>query len=126
MAFTSGAVGALINTFAFWAVIGFGIASFMGVHIGLGSGAEIKANLYQQLVWGGIWGFLFVLPFMDNNWFCKGMIIGALPSLVTLLYLMPHSGAGMWGTNLGNMTFVVVFFLNFIWGVVASWWYKNV
>jgi hypothetical protein len=73
--------------------------------------------LYRAVVWGGIWGLLFVVPVMNRAWWLKGIIIGALATLAILFYFNP-------GVITPPVRFVYVLVLNaLIWGVAAgAWW----
>jgi hypothetical protein len=73
--------------------------------------------LYRIIVWGGIWGLLFVVPVMNRMWWLKGMIIGALATLAILFYFNP-------AVTTPPMRLVYAFFLNtIIWGTAAgAWW----
>jgi hypothetical protein len=75
------------------------------------------ARLYQTVVWGGIWGFLFALPVLNRAWWLKGMIIGALATLAILLYFNP-------GVTTPPMRLAYAFFLNaIVYGLAAgAWW----
>jgi hypothetical protein len=72
-------------------------------------------------VWGGLWGLVFVLPFMNTRLITKGAIISIFPTLVQLLVLFPlKAGKGYFGMDLGMYTPAFVVFFNLIWGVVAA------
>jgi hypothetical protein len=74
------------------------------------------------MIWGGIWGALFVLPFLRLSVWIRGALYSLLPSLVALVVVLPARGAGMWGLGLGALTPLFVLFVNAIWGVLAAWW----
>jgi hypothetical protein len=73
--------------------------------------------LYRAVVWGGIWGLLFVVPVMNRAWWLKGIIIGALATLAILFYFNP-------GVTTPPVRFAYVLVLNaLVWGVAAgAWW----
>lgn len=79
----------------------------------------VLPRLYQLLVWGGIWGFLFVVPIMNRWWWLKGIIIGVLASLAVLFYFNP-------GIQTPPMRLVYVLALNAIWGIAAGFWWALV
>ena len=59
MSFAARAFGALVNSVAVWAAGAYRLTARLGV----GIAPALTANwLYPRLVWGGLWGFLFLLP----------------------------------------------------------------
>jgi hypothetical protein len=73
-------------------------------------------RLYQLIVWGGLWGLLFVVPVLNRLWWLKGIIIGVLATLAIVFYFSP-------GITTPPMRLVYVLVLNSIWGVAAgAWW----
>ena len=57
--FTAGAVGALFNSFFVWALGYAGITQMLEVQIV----PDLTAQwLYPRIVWGGLWGMMFLLP----------------------------------------------------------------
>jgi len=72
-------------------------------------------------VWGGLWGLVFVLPFMNTKLITKGAIISIFPTFVQLLVVFPlKANKGYFGMDLGMYTPVFVVFFNLVWGIVAS------
>jgi hypothetical protein len=116
--FAAGCLGALANSLAVWAFGEYGITRQFGVAI---APALKPAWLYPRIVWGGLWGLVFVLPFMNTRLITKGAIISIFPTLVQLLVVFPlKAGKGYFGMDLGMYTPVFVVFFNLIWGVVAA------
>jgi hypothetical protein len=122
LTYAAGSLGALVNSFAVWLFGLYGITAALGVKI---APALTPAFLYPRLVWGGMWGFLFLLPFLRDRTFWRGIVFSIPPTLMQLLYVFPTSlGKGMLGWDLGTMTPLVVFVLNAIWGLAASYWLR--
>ena len=62
--FAAGCLGALANSIAVWLFGYLGITSSFGVSIA----PSLSPNwLYPRIVWGGIWGLLFILPILQSN-----------------------------------------------------------
>ena len=122
LAFAAGAVGGLANGLAIWLFGLIGINQLLGVALA----PQLTTPLiYNKLVWGGIWGFLFLLPFPRMTYVSRGLIYSLAPSLVQIFIVFPlvaHKGVG--GLQLGYLTPVLVLFFNVIWGVVAAVWLK--
>ena len=122
LAYAAGAVGGLVNGLAIWLFGKVGINQFLGVALA----PQLTTPLiYNKLVWGGIWGFLFLLPFPRLTYVSRGLIYSLAPSLVQIFFVFPqvlHKGVG--GLELGYLTPLLVLFFNAIWGVVTAVWLK--
>ncbi|MBF2028518.1 MAG: hypothetical protein IGS48_17435 [Oscillatoriales cyanobacterium C42_A2020_001] len=95
-----------------------GITGLLGVKI---APAFTPAWLYPRIVWGGLWGFLFLLslPFLARKsaWI-QGLVLSLVPSLVQLLLVFPvKDGKGFLGLGLGLLTPLFVLLFNAVWGV---------
>jgi hypothetical protein len=83
------------------------------------------AFLYPRIVWGGLWGLLFLLPLASQRWVAQGLALSLFPTLFQLLVVFPYrTSAGTLGTGLGTLTPVVVVAANAVWGVAASGWLR--
>jgi hypothetical protein len=124
LVFAAGCLGGLINSLAVWIFGEMGITSAMGVKIA----AKLSPLwLYPRLIWGGIWGLLFLLPLMPKSLFARGLIVSIGPTLVQLLVVFPmRANRGMLGLDLGLLTPVFVVVVNAIWGWTAAIWLKSV
>jgi hypothetical protein len=123
LVFSAGCLGGLINSLAVWASGEFGISAAAGVKI---APQLTSAWLYPRLVWGGIWGLLFILPMLTTSIWARGFIFSLGPTLIQLFVIFPHvAHKGMMGIDLGLFTplFVVVF--NAIWGWAAAIWLRS-
>jgi hypothetical protein len=120
-AFTGGAIGGLLDSINIWVLSNIGITSLMGVSM---KPEFTTPWLYQRMVWGGIWMLLLLVPFLQNRTALRGCIFSLLPSAMMLFIILPGMGKGILGLGFGTMTPVVVVGLNFIYGIVASFWYK--
>jgi len=122
LTFAAGVLGGLANSLALWFFGAFGINHFLGVAL---APMLTPAWLYPRLVWGGLWGFLFLLPFPRLAYPSRGLIYSLVPTLVQLFIVFPqvlHKGVG--GLELGYLTPLLALFLNAIWGVVTAVWLK--
>jgi hypothetical protein len=120
--FTAGCLGGLVNSLTVWLFGVFGITAALGV----GIAPHLSPGwLYPRVVWGGLWGFLFALPFMKNRLFEKGLILSLGPTLVQLFVVFPlKAKKGAMGLDLGILTPAFVVLFNAVWGLVAAWWLK--
>ncbi len=116
--FTAGCLGALANSLAVWLCGYFDITGIMGVSIAPALSAHW---LYPRIVWGGLWGLLFILPFMNSRLLLKGSLLSILPTIIQLLVFFPYKAhKGIAGMELGLLTPVFVLFFNWVWGVVTA------
>ena len=120
--FAAGCLGGLLNSLTVWIVGDLGIAKSLDVSI---TPALTPSWLYPRIVWGGIWGFVFLLPIMKSKVFVRGTLISLLPTLVQLFLIFPYkANKGMAGLELGLLTPVFVLVYNWVWGVVTSFTLK--
>ncbi|BBM03112.1 hypothetical protein [Microbulbifer sp. GL-2] len=116
--FAAGCLGALANSLMVWLFGALGITSALGVSIAPALSAEW---LYPRIVWGGIWGLFFLLPFLSSKLLLKGAILSLLPSAFQLFVVFPMmTGNGVAGFGLGMLTPIFVLFFNWVWGVVVA------
>lgn len=120
--FAAGCLGGLLNSLTVWIVGDLGIAKSLDVSI---TPALTPSWLYPRIVWGGIWGFVFLLPIMKSKVFVRGTLISLLPTLVQLFLIFPYkANKGIAGLELGLLTPVFVLVYNWVWGVVTSFTLK--
>jgi hypothetical protein len=120
--FTAGAVGGVAN------VIFVVLAGITGLIAAMGIGfpaPELPAFLYKQMVWGGLFGLLFVTPYVKGSWIVRGLVVGLIASLAALFIFLPMAGVGIAGLNAGVLTPVLVLIANSVWGLVAAWVYDR-
>jgi len=120
LAYAAGTVGGLINSLTVWLLGFLGITTALGVN----AAPQLSAAwLYPRLVWGGLWGFLFLIPLFGNSPIVRGVIYSLGPILVMLFVVFPIKlGKGVMGLDLGILTPLLVILANVIWGVVTSYW----
>lgn len=120
-AFTGGAIGGLVDSINITILGKIGISDLLGVSMK----PEFTAPwLYQRMVWGGIWMLLLLLPLWKNRTILRGCLFSLLPSAMMLFMVLPNMGKGLLGLGFGTLTPMVVIVLNFIYGIVAAYWYK--
>lgn len=116
--FAAGCLGALANSLAVWLFGKYGITTGLGVSI---APSVSPAWLYPRIVWGGIWGLLFILPMMNSRPMIKGTILSLFPTIIQLFVVFPYKAdKGIAGLELGLYTPLFVVFFNWVWGVVAA------
>jgi hypothetical protein len=124
LAFSAGCLGGLMNSLFVWFFGETGITQALGVTL---APALTPKWLYPRVVWGGIWGFLFIFPILKRSHFMRGILLSLGPTLVQLFYVFPSTaGMGQAGLGLGTLTPAFVLFYNAVWGITASYWLRLV
>jgi len=123
VSFGAGCLGGLINSLALWIFGQAGITAHFGVKL---TPSLSPQWLYPRLVWGGVWGFLFLLPLLRNDTLLQGLLLSLVPTIVQLFFIFPEAGKGMLGLQLGQLTPVFVLFFNAVWGVTTAIWLRYV
>lgn len=118
LSYGAGALGALVSSLVIWLFGHHGINQSLGVAIAPSLGAFW---LYPRIIWGGLAGFLFLLPWLRGKTFSRGLLYSLFPTLAQLLYIFPYQEFhGFFGLKLGVLTPVLIFFFNAIWGITAA------
>lgn len=120
--FAAGALGGLANSLVVWGFGELGVSRALGVSI---APVLTPAWLYPRIVWGGLWGFLFVVPLALSRWWQRGLILSLGPTAVQLLVVCPtRAQKGGLCLELGLLAPALVLLFNAVWGLVASWWVR--
>ncbi|GBE00450.1 hypothetical protein BMS3Abin07_02501 [bacterium BMS3Abin07] len=121
-AFSAGALGGLANSLAVWFFGVAGISAAFGVTL---TPRLTPPWLYPRIIWGGLWGFLFLIPVMRGSILVRGFIYSLGPTFVMLFIILPKMGKGVYGLSLGTLMPVLVVIFSFIWGIAAAFWFRN-
>jgi len=122
--FGAGCLGGLLNSLTVWLFGAIGLTAALGVKIAPGLTVPW---LYPRIVWGGIWGILFLLPILRQSIFLRGILYSLGPTIVQLFIIFPiKANKGVMGLDLGFATPVFVIFFNAVWGVIAALWLRFV
>jgi hypothetical protein len=120
--FSAGCVGGAVNSLALWLLGYYEVTTGLGVDM---TPQLTPSWLYPRIVWGGLWGFLFLLPFHRQAHFLRGVLFSLGPSLAQLFVVFPFKAHDGWfGLKLGAMTPLLVLFLNALWGLGAVLWLR--
>lgn len=122
LTFAAGVLGGLANSLTVWGFGAVGLNQLLGVAL---APALTLAWLYPRLVWGGLWGWLFLLRFPRLTYPSRGFIFSLGPSLVQIFIIFPlKAQKGVGGIELGYLTPLLVLFFNAVWGLVTALWLK--
>lgn len=116
--FAAGCFGALIQCFVMWLLARYGVTH--SLHVAL-PGSIAPAWLYPRIVWGGLWGFLFLLPILTSSIFARSFVIALIPTGVQLFIIYPlYEHSGVAGLSLGLLTPFVVLFSYWVWSLATT------
>ncbi len=122
-AFAAGCLGAVANSLLVWAFGALGVTQALGVAI---APALTPDWLYPRIVWGGLWGFLFLIARPGWPWWAQGLLLSLGPTAVQLLLVFPlKTPAGLLGFGLGAATPFLVVLFNAAWGLAAALWLRQ-
>ncbi|MDO3385756.1 hypothetical protein QWI17_07900 [Gilvimarinus sp. SDUM040013] len=112
-----GSAAALIAAVLHWVLARYGFSYELGADFAPSIGAR---GLYPKLVWGGVAGWLLLLPLAAGRWLMRSVIIALVPTLVQLLIIYPvMTGYGFAGLSLGIVTPLIVFSVFWCWALIA-------
>ncbi len=121
--FAAGCFGGLVNSLVVWLFGYYHLTYLFGVKI---SPSLTLPWLYPRIVWGGIWGFVFLLPLRAGSAVRNGLLLSLGPTLVQLLVVFPYKAyKGFLGMDLGTLTPLFVLIFNAFWGVAAALWLRT-
>ena len=122
LVFAAGSLGGLLKGLAAWFCGAWGFNALLGSQF---APALTPFWVYQHVVWGGLWAFLFLLPPRGRSYVSLGVIYSLPQTLIALLFLMPKMGKGVLGLQMGPMTPVLILIFGFVWGLVTALWLKG-
>jgi hypothetical protein len=122
--FAGGCAGGLAYSLAMWGAGAAQITTRLSVML---APTFTHEWLYRHVMWGGLWGLLFLLPMLRRrSLLARGIIIGLIPALTELCYFFPfHSQRGWFGLQIGQLTPFFILAFNAVWGVIAAWWVRR-
>jgi hypothetical protein len=122
LTFGAGVLGGLANSLTVWLFGALGLSQLLGVAL---APQLTPAWLYPRLVWGGLWGWLFLLRFPRLAYLSRGLVFSLGPSLVQIFLIFPlKAQKGVGGIELGYLTPLLVLFFNAVWGLMTALWLR--
>ncbi len=118
LVFAAGCLGALIQIIAMNLSVRYGIAHDVGVRV---AASYSPHWIYPRIVWGGLWGFVFLLPILLGSIVLRSLVLALIPACVQLFIIYPfYDDKGLAGFSLGTLTPLVVFLFWWVWALAAS------
>lgn len=121
LVFAAGALGGLLKGLAAWLGGALGFNALLGSQL---APALTPFWVYQHMVWGGLWAFLFLLPLRGLSYVSLGIIYSLPQTLISLVVLMPQMQRGLLGLRLGYATPLLILFFGLVWGITTALWLK--
>lgn len=116
-----GFLGALAAVAGRWVLVAAGLPELLGVSLFTSwTAPALLAHLGSGVVWGMVLGIVF--PYVPGATAAgQGALFSLVPSLYLLLKVFPiDRDLGVFGLELGGLTFLFVIVLNVLWGAVAG------
>jgi hypothetical protein len=116
-ALAAGAVGGTAVALAFWGLSGWEAAWEHGFTLSVNFTRDYLA---ARVVAGAILGPALLLPFWQNSYMAKGLVISFLPTAWILFHQFPSRGYGVMGFELGGAAAMFVLVVNALGGLTAG------
>lgn len=116
--YAAASIGGLAVAVTAWSFGRIGVADAFGVAI---KPAFELPWLYRAMVWGGIWGLIFLLPIPIRPLWLKGLILTLAPVLASLMYFGPLRGGVLFALDKGELAPFYVYLINIPWGLVTAY-----
>lgn len=116
--FGAGCLGGLAQSLVTWLAGYYGLTAQYNVLIAPNLTPEW---IYPKIVWGGIWGMLFLLPMAANRPLLTGITLSVFPTIAQLFIIYPYvDNVGVAGMGLGQLTPLFIAVFNLVWGIVTA------
>ncbi|MEE9451483.1 MAG: hypothetical protein V3V61_01860, partial [Gammaproteobacteria bacterium] len=121
IAFAAGCAGGLANSLVAWLVGYLHITTLLGVSL---VPQFTPAWLYPRIVWGGLWGLLFLIPILSKILIARGILLSLPLTFVQLYIVFPSLEQGYLGLSNGFLTPLFVLLFNAVWGIVGVYLFR--
>ena len=118
LVFVAGALGGLSSGILVWGLGALGITPALGFNMV----PDFSLGWISRRVFASaIWGVIFLFPIYRNAPIRKGMVLGILPWLSSILYVFPYRmEVGFFGLQMGWGTPLWTLLFGAIWGVTGA------
>jgi hypothetical protein len=89
-------------------------------------GVAIKPKLeptwvYRAMVWGGLWGLIFLVPIKIEPLWLKGALLTLAPILAAFVYFIPMRGPAMFALDKGALAPPYIHVSNLPWDLLTAY-----
>jgi hypothetical protein len=119
LCFGAGAAGGAAKGLLVLVCVYFPVSAVLGRHLANALHPQNLPHdngLYARIVWGGLYGFLFLLPVASGSVLLSGLLWGAVITLVQWVVLPLLHG----GLQFSLMPVMATLILNSAWGLVTA------
>jgi hypothetical protein len=114
----AGALGGLSSGILVWGMGALGVTPALGFNMVPKFSVDW---ISRRIIASAIWGLVFLIPICRNAPILKGAILGILPWLSSIFYVLPYvKSVGFLGLELGNGTPLWTLFFGCFWGVTGT------
>ena len=114
----AGGLGGLTSGILVWALGALGVTPALGFNM---TPPLSIGWMTSRVLFSAVWGLIFLIPIYKNAPILKGAVLGLLPWLSSILYVLPYAkNAGMFGLDMGMGTPVWTLFFGCFWGVTGT------
>jgi hypothetical protein len=115
----AGGFGGLTSGVLVWGLGALGVTPMTGFNMV----PEFSAGwIGRRVLASAVWGLVFLIPVYRNSPMLKGAVLGLLPWLSSIFWVLPKvKGAGFLGLDLGMGPPVWTLFFGVFWGMCGMW-----
>lgn len=118
MYYAAASAGGLAVALTAWGLGQAGVADALGV--GINPPMQLPW-LYKMIVWGGLWGLIFLLPIKLGPLWLKALVMTLAPVLVALVVFTPMRGGALFALDKGAMAPFYIYAINIPWGLTTAY-----
>lgn len=116
--YAAASVGGLAVALTAWGLGEAGVADALGV--GINPPMQLPW-LYKMIVWGGLWGLIFLLPIKLGPLWLKALVMTLAPVLVALVVFTPMRGGALFALDKGAIAPFYIYAINIPWGLATAY-----
>lgn len=116
--YAAASVGGLAVALTAWGLGRVGLADALGV--GINPPLQLPW-LYKMIVWGGLWGLIFLLPLRIGPLWIKALVLTLAPVLVALVVFTPMRGGALFALDKGAIAPLYIYAINIPWGLATAY-----
>lgn len=118
LVYAAGSLGAVLQIVVMSLAVHYGFTQDLGVRI---AASYSPSWMYPRIVWGGLWGLVFLLPILSGSLLMRSAVLSLIPACVQLFIIYPfYEGKSFAGLSQGMLTPLVVLFFWWVWALFTS------